>query len=465
MVTKLKLILLLTLFLISPVSAKFICGEVASSDITTPSWYDAKVYLTSNPTYSSSCKVSPSNYKYCCDIDSIKDNFGYSWKSGDTFSAKITDKASGYFAPPQNLTITGEGYDIAPILTLEKAIQITNPNTTLTISQTPTPIKINISSHCTNTISSQANTTFGKNEIEITTTCNDEQFYLQQTFFIIQDITFQKEYPKRIPNKETTTISLQADLSHKVENIQLQEYVPTSWEISNISNNGTLQESTPQYNVITWQVTGNNFSVSFKAHAPETGIVPKHFTFKTQIDQHDLIENTIQVYKIIPIPHKPRSSGGGYVYHPKKVSKVSPILPLIIEEPGLIAALYSKIPKEQGSFDLLSFLYEGKIDRKFDYLKSYQVQTTLNSTERGKMIIEYDANKTFIEENDYKEIGFFKRHENKFLRITGAVISSDADTIKYRLESEESPSEIFILAEKNKMTFWDKILNLWDKIL
>jgi len=113
---------------------------------------------------------------------------------------------------------------------------------------------------------------------------------------------------------------------------------------------------------------------------------------------------------------------------------------------------------------LLDFLYEGRIDRRFDYLKSYLVQTTLNSSEKGRVIIEYKTNKTFLEENDYKEIGFFERYKDKFLRITGAVISSSGNTVQYRLESEQAPSEIFIFAEKNSITFLDRFLNFLDKL-
>ncbi|MBS3088084.1 hypothetical protein J4226_05825 [Candidatus Pacearchaeota archaeon] len=80
------------------------------------------------------------------------------------------------------------------------------------------------------------------------------------------------------------------------------------------------------------------------------------------------------------------------------------------------------------------------------------------------MVFEYEINKTFLEENNYKEIGFFEKNAGKFLKITGGVIGTTENTIKYRFESEDPLDEIFILAEKNSLTIFDKILNFLDKL-
>ena len=470
---KLKLILLLSLFLINPASAKFICGEVIPTDQISPAWYDVESYLKANPTYSSTCKVSPSNNKYCCDIDIILDRGGYQWKISDIFETKITDPASGYFAPPKNLTLTGEGYDITPPLTLQKAMKITFPTSLLTLSNHSLNATLNVSTSCSESNAPNSTPlTFGENSLSFFAICNEEEFTLDETFFIIKNITFQKKYSNfgnnpnnpKIRRKETGTITLLGNLSSPVENIPLKEYIPSSWELLEISNNGIIEPSTSEYNLITWEVTGENFNVSYKTKAPNVGFWPKNFIFKTQIDKHNLSEEEVQVYKIIPIPFIPKSSGGGFTYTPKQLSKVSPEYPLIFEEDSLTSALYSTTPKEEAAFTLLDFLYDGKIDRRFDLLKSYQIQTNLNSSEKGKIVFEYKINKSLITERDYKEIGFFERHKDKFLKITGGVISIDGDIIKYRFESENPPSEIFILAEKNSITFWAKILNLWDKI-
>jgi len=470
--TKLKYIILL-LLLTSPASAKFICGEVQSTDSMSPSWFEVKTYLATNENYFSNCQVSPANNRYCCDLDVIKDRTGYQWKSGDIFKTKITDKSSGYFATPKNLTLSGEGYDVAPTLILEKAIRIIQPNTTLTISKSQIPIELNFSQSCTNQTLSQTNLALGKNIITTLATCNNEIFTENKTFFLIQNLTFQKQYSEQFGNNKNKpkirsdtegTITLQARLSHEVEGIQLKEYVPSSWEISNISNNGVAQFSTPQYNVITWQVNGDNFTFSYQIKSPKIKSRPEEFVFKTQLDKNEINEAKVEVYKFIPLPITPKPYLGGWCFNPKNFSKVSEIFPLIFKDKGLTAALYSSQPIEQSAFNLLDFLSTEKFDRQYDYLKSYQVQTTLNKTEQGKMVFEYEINKTFLEENNYKEIGFFEKNAGKFLKITGGVIGTTENTIKYRFESEDPLDEIFILAEKNSLTIFDKILNFLDKL-
>jgi hypothetical protein len=471
MATKLKIILLLILFLISPASAKFICGETTSPQEISSSWYEVKTSPLSNENYFSTCLVSPSNNRYCCDLDIIKDLWGYQWKAGDIFSLKITDTSSGYFAPEKNITLTGQGYDVASNLILQKAIEIKYPNTTLTISKEPFPFQFKISPDCHNTTTSQENTSFGKNEISITTTCNKEYFTTEKTFFIIESITFQKTYSEfkgtsskpKIGNLETETINLKGELSSSVENIKLKEYIPKSWEISEISNNGILQSSTLEYNVITWEITGDNFNFNYKIKSPDVGLIPEHFAFKTIIDEHELDSSTVQVYKILPLPLKPKILSG-YVYSSKQLSKVSQELPLVFTSDSLSSALYSKKPKEDAAFNLLEQLYNGKLEKNLDFIKYYQIQTTLSPDERGKIVFEYEINKTLLKEKDYKEIGFFESKGGSLLRITGGVISSNENSIKYRFESDSPLDEIFILGEKNQRNIWNKILTFLSKI-
>ena len=78
--------------------APFTGGKVISEEEISPAWFEVKAFLASDENKFSTCKVSPSNDKYCCDLDIIKDEKGYQWKPGDTFKTKITDAESGYFA-------------------------------------------------------------------------------------------------------------------------------------------------------------------------------------------------------------------------------------------------------------------------------------------------------------------------------------------------------------------------------
>jgi len=478
--TKLKLILLLLLFAINPVSAKFICGEVTPTDQLSPSWYEAKTSLTENQIHSSTCKVSPSNNRYCCDIDIIKDTTGYQWKISDIFEVEITDTTSGYFTLPKNLTLTGAGYDVAPKLTLEKAIQITSPNTTLTISPTLPNLSIQFSQHCTESgqiinntktnISLQ--TLFGKNEVSLYATCNSQEFQTNHTFFIIKNITLKKEYTGfkirknkiRIKSEGYGTVNLQGKLSSPVSNIELKEYVPIGFEILTTSNNATIQTANSLYNVITWKISDDNFNLTYLIKAPEVSLGMHEYKFTTQIDQTTLQEETVYTYKLIPIILSSSPSSRGYTPAQEKLSKVSLTEPLILEneEEGLTTALYSTTPKEEAILELYEFNYTGRYNRSLKYIKSYKIKTNLNSTERGIIKFKYEITRSELEEKGYKSIQFFTQ-DNGFRKIQIERTESD-NVIKYNLESDEPIKEIFIFAEKIKPTFMDKILIFLNRI-
>lgn len=472
MATRLKIIILLTLFLINPVTAKFICGEVSPAQEISPSWHEVEAFLAEDKTQSSNCLVSPSNNRYCCDIDAIKDKTNYEWSPGDIFKIKITETSSGYFATEKTIALTGEGYDIAPNLDLQKAIEITYPKATLTISNKNLPIETTVSNDCSETTRSQENTFFGENKISISTICNKEKFSREKTFFIIQNMSFQKTYSDfsgttskpKIKDSKTGTINLAGTLSSPVKNIELKEYIPNSWQVSEISNNGKLQYSTPEYNVITWEVNGENFNFNYKIKSPEVGLIQKSFTFKTFLDENSLDETTIQVYKIILVPFASSPSSSNHVYIPEKFSKVSPDLPLVFTSQNLSSALYSKEPKQNQALSLIESNYKGKLNKNFDLIKYYQVQTTLPPEEREKMAFEYKTEKDFLEKNNYKEIGLFKLKEDKFIKISKGESAQKEDSIIYRFESSEPLNEFFILAEKNKTSFWKKFLSIISKI-
>lgn len=457
-------LLLIALLLISPVSAKFICGEVTSSDKTTPSWYEVKTYLYSTENYSSTCKVSPSNNKYCCDLEEIKEKTGYQWKSLDIFSTKITDKSSGYFAKSKNLIITGEGYDISPVLELEKAISIKSPNKTLIISDEPIKINATISKNCQNKTISQENSTYGKNELEISAICNDEEFKESKIFYQIKNIDFKKSMPAKSKRGKELSVSLQANFSHEVENISLKEYVPKSWEIVNISNSAVVENYGTEKKVITWKISGTNFTINYKIKVPESGIDSGYYNFRTQFDEYILDESQVQIYRIVPSPFKPKPQEEDWFYIPEYYSKVSRDLPLFYQEGNFTAALYSNHSLNSESLNLEPYNFQGMINRIYVYIKAYRIQTTLNSTESGKMVMEYLINKTFLEKNDYKKIVLFKKEGDSLVKITGEIIASNEDQIKYRFESDDAPAEIIIFAEKKSLSFKDRILNFLDKI-
>jgi hypothetical protein len=296
----------------------------------------------------------------------------------------------------------------------------------------------------------------------------DCNFSNKASFQMIEKIDFEKDLKYKLKNKKSIQISLKGKLSSSVSNLEFKEYIPTEFEITSISNNGRVESSTSNYNVIIWDLSGSNFNFKYTVLPSLSG----DFLFISELEGNILEETTTTVYNYIPpFFHKggSGSSGGAssqfppFKYIPKNFSKVTENFPLIIKDENVIVAFYSKILKEKASFNLFKFIYEGNFNRTFKYIKSYTIETNMNSSERGKIKFEYEVNKTFLEKNDYKDIKFFTRKNGEFSPITGRAVSSKNEIIKYEFESDEPLSEFFIFAEKSKLSFRDKLMNWIDR--
>src|SRR3989344_3692851 len=114
------------------ISSHFVCGHVEdSNDNFSASWFSVRVYYSSTPSSYASCDVSPDGNKYCCDATSIP---GKTWKIGDLLNAEIVDYDLGYVARPVLITTTGEGYDVFPVMSIVKVINMHSPREKLIFS-------------------------------------------------------------------------------------------------------------------------------------------------------------------------------------------------------------------------------------------------------------------------------------------------------------------------------------------
>jgi len=104
------------------VKAGFVCGQVKDSQEMSAHWYEVRISHLGEGKYAE-CEISPAENKYCCDPEAIPDQ---GWKIGDIMQTEIFDAESGYVAGPVSKTTTGEGFDIMPEMTLEKAIKLNN---------------------------------------------------------------------------------------------------------------------------------------------------------------------------------------------------------------------------------------------------------------------------------------------------------------------------------------------------
>ena len=306
---------------------------------------------------------------------------------------------------------------------------------------------------------------------------SDKKFYIdcnfsqKISFYIIEDINIKRNSESILKNQKSK-IKLQIKLSQKIENVYLKEYIPKMFEVYDISSSGQLDESNPDYNMITWKVSGKNIDVSYRIKSLKLGTQE----FFTELGGELISQSSVKVPTIIPTQKE--NNGGSsssskkkniippkiYKYIPENFSLSSPTNPLIAKQGNLLVALYPNLFKLKSSIDLYEFLYDGFYDRRLDYLKSYNILTNLNSTEKGKMLFEYEINKSDLESKNYKDIKFYSNNNGIFSPLTGRVVYSDDNSVKYSFESNESISKLFIFGEKQKLELRDKIIIFIEKV-
>ena len=307
--------------------------------------------------------------------------------------------------------------------------------------------------------------------------CN---FSTKLNFQLIESADLKKEFQNKIQKGSEGKIKLNLQTSSEISQIEFKEYVPKEFEISKISNNGKLSSSTANYNVITWNLTGQTFDLEYTVNPTVTG----DFNTISELDKNLLEESWVNVYRLVPPIISPNPSKGGsvsgssgslsptkipttkpYKYEPENFSKITKSNPIIRKKENVLVAFYSNIFDDKAAFDLFQFIYEGDFNKTLDYIKSYSIQTNMKNQERNKTYFEYEVNKSFLDENNYKDIKFYTKEKNKLIPITGGVISESGNSIKYAFESPTPISEFHIFAEKGIVSFKQKIINFFKRIL
>jgi hypothetical protein len=457
-----RIILTLILVLaISPASAKFICGEVETLDETSPSWFEVIAQPKENQTISTNCKVSPEDNKYCCDIEALKDIFNYSWEPGEIFQTSIADNSSGYFSPKQEITLTSQGYDISPKLTLKKAIKENPKIPNLIISDKSEEFQIIISEECSGN-SKIITPNKGENKIFSQAICNNKTFNIEKTLYFL-DKAEAKKSTTQFKSEETITITINLELSNEIKNLKLTEYIPSNFQIIS-AKEAKISKSTKDYNKIEWQVSGKKISLEYKIKAPKVSIGKNSYETITELESEIISKEILQVKKLIPIPNS-KSQTSNYKFTPTTFSKVSSEYPILTYNEELTAALYSNESKESEAFEIEEFNSPFKINRSYIYLKSFQVKTTLPQEEQKIFKLEYEISNEEYKKEDWKNIVFFTKKGNEIIKIPSTSIpGKNEQAIIFSLESE--PLDNFhIFAEKKHLSLWDKIIIFFSKLI
>lgn len=466
---KLKLIFsfFILVFLFNSVSAKFVCGVLEDSDDgRAGSWFNVNVYYLSGE--KGNCKVSPSDGKYCCDLDSIKSE----WKVGDVVYAESFSR--NYYARPVNLTVTESSYDVFPTMKLEKVISLYSPSKKIYIGNY-TELLFNLSFlspytevyidneriDLNNSIyEKNLSVIFGANDFNVIAKGNGKSFYEDISFGVIENYNASIEFfcvdcsSKKIRENSLLKVKVGVNFSNDLENVVLYSYVPSDWEIVNSS--GNVKRMSYDFNAIAYNFSGFDFEEEYYVLAPN---ISEKYNFAFMVEDETLTEEDILVYKYVPV----NSHGGSKKpnkYVPNKTQEISPGAPLVDnKDENFKLAIYPNNFTLAGG-ELKP--YEFNFNSSFKVIRSYLIESTLGLNEMEKISLEFKINKSEIKnESKLKFVGL---QDKKWVPLTGKVVHEDEDSISFSYSG--SPITGFAVLEERNSTFISNIfykIKLWFK--
>lgn len=474
---KLFILFLAIIFLLNPVSAKFLCGEVLNSDDgMSPAWYDARITYSS---FYNSCKVNPEELRFCCDadLDSMGNDGG--WNIGDVATLKILNVNTGYAIIPKDLIFTSNAYDIFPTAKLEKVIVVNSPVKKIFL-ENHTDVVFNISylensknysiDHeeifvLNNSYIENKTLSYGVNSILIESEFLGEVFNEEVDIGIIKNFSVSRNLEcsgcsnNKIHTNRIINVTLSLEFSHNVTNFKVKEIVPIDWSIVN-SKDGIVKFGSQEYNTIEWIVDGNTFEINYSLFSPNES---REYHIASYLEDLFLEEEKYSTYTYVK-PIK-RSRGRGrrtktqeYIYAPVNISVVKPNLPLVAQNKSLRVAVYSNSSLDSGFLDVTQSNYTGNTyNRYLNFIEGYSINSNLVGDDFNHMSFELDMN----ESNNLSGLEIYGiTRGGKFVSLTGYSVSNG----NLEIESSEFLSNVFIFGIKDKLTRWDKVLELFWRV-
>ena len=387
---------------LSSASAHFVCGQVLNSPgNVSAAWMPVNVFYPATPMQFMTCRVSPQENKYCCDIESQYPNGSYvmgkAWTIGSAVSAEIYSPSTGYSAGPVSVVTTGNGYDAFPDMQLDKVINIFSPNSSIILSNTSwfllnatflAPYNSALLSNgtynqtlCPNctTFSGNISVQRGMNELTIYTFNGNNtgsgfsqnlDFALESSISSKQDITCRgcRNFPSSsVPQSREFNVTLQANLSDYAEGLVLQEYIPSDFNITNAS--GEIIPYSSSYNILRWNVSGKDISETYSLKSPAT-FRPRDYLFTAYLGGIEIINENVTVknfFGIFPIGEEPPHYNYGYSVYPI----VSPENPYVINNFSqgdlVTVGIFPNSTLNNTGFDVIPYIPSSKIAGALEY--------------------------------------------------------------------------------------------------
>ncbi len=417
------------------VVANFVCGQVLDADDNmSAQWYSVMIYYPSSQNNYAGCEISPAENKYCCDTEAIPRK---TWKIGDIVGAEVFDSASGYVAGPVSIVTSGEGYDVLPVMQLERVIKVRDWKKLIFSNETGFLLNASfrepynfvelernndksvLCENCSN-FSEYINVSFGMNYLrliasDVRSISEDLVVVVLNWFKFERKIECKGCLGNRVRHNQVVDVALLLNLSHYVEGLELKEYVPIDFEI--LETDGQIRAYSQTHNMIVWNVSGKNIEKKYVIKSPKIRFFPKKYSFRTELEDKIMSEEDIIVFRFFwffPFNQK----GAQNYFDPHKMqTRIYPNRPLVkrFDNEIIRVAVFPKKTIRNAEFDLLNYTLEDLDD--FEVISSYLFDT--NFAERTeKIYIEFKVEKNVSE--IYESISLFvlnqdwKENEIKF---------------------------------------------------
>ncbi len=412
MIRKLFLFGILILLLVNFVSANFACGEVESVDVE-PQWMKVRIYYNDSDNYAN-CTVSPAENKFCCDTNEIP---GLSWGVGKEVKAEIFDE--GYFANDVSLFISGEGYDVFPVMNLEKVIKanyskvvFSNESKFLLNASFVEPfnfIELENEPLCEcSEYEGEVEGNFGMNYLGLVSSSGQREVIEELIVAILEYFEFGREIEcekcsgNEIKRNQEADMKLEINLSHPIEGMELREYVPVGFEI--LETDGIIEEYSETHKLIVWNVSGKNIKVSYRLKAPDVWFFPRKYVFRTSLEEELLEESKIIVSRFFSfwdidqeIKFRKRKM--------KIYSRTSPNNPLVVKFKDKNITRIAVFPKRTIKNAKLNIGEYRDLEEDVDY---YSLDTNLALEDIEKILVDFRVEKDrnlslYVFEDEWKE--------------------------------------------------------------
>jgi hypothetical protein len=413
----------LLIFSLSFVSSNFVCGIVNNSQNFSSSWANVIIYPNGDISNYTKCEVNPEN-KFCCDVEEIH---GFTPSIGKRVFAEVFDKEGGFVGGPVSLTLTEEGYDIFPQMSIQKAITVNFPTERIFINQSSILLNVSLAdsynnlnytinssgglsnhqvcNNCTNIIF-PVNLSKGNNEITFIAygSRNISEkiiiYNLDYLNFSINAYCDKCKIKKNflyVPSNENITFSSSFNASHNISGDFLF-YFPSDWVLFNSSD---LEDFSTTHNVLSENVVNQNkFSINYTLMSPKTLIKEEYF-FTQGLENKELTSKVV-VFKFKLIPFRKSNPLGNYYFTLPLIQRGSPTQPIILysnEDYLKLVVIYPKenITKSYSSLDFTE-KKKGKIkEYYFTILTSIPSSSVDNillifKSEKGKQMEVYEGN-------------------------------------------------------------------------